>query len=67
MLSDPKKAKALAPMKTIDPLIYALHQGFIRIPRSNCELLYSPNLEHPIFTVITPYKIYTIRTEKDGE
>ena len=25
MLSDPKKAKALAPQKTIDPLIYALH------------------------------------------
>ena len=51
----------------IDPLIYALDQGFIRIPRFTNDLMYAPNLEHPVFTIFTPYKIYTVRTESGGE
>lgn len=33
LLSDPEKAKMLAPYKTIDPFTFALHQGLMRIPK----------------------------------
>ena len=67
MLHDPKKAKALAPQGAIDPMIYSIYQGFMRIPRPDNDLFYAPNLDHPISTVITPYRIYTLRTEEGGE
>ena len=66
MLSDPEKAQALKPYKTIDPLGFSLHQGFMRIPRADQDLMYAPNLEHPIVTVITPFRIYTLRTIDEG-
>ena len=44
-----------------------MQQGFIRIPKQDNDVFYTPNREHPIFTVITPFRIYTIRTEDGGE
>ena len=46
----------------------ALHPGYVRYPvRGELDTAQGPNEDQVLFTIITPYKIYALKTKHQGE
>lgn len=45
----------------------ALHPGFARIPQRGLDNVQGPNVDFELFTIITPHKIYALKTEHEGQ
>ena len=67
ILKTPSLAKQINDFVTPDHLVMALHPGFARIPQRGLDNVQGPNVDCEFFTVITPHKIFTLKTEHLGQ